>query len=550
MIDYASFSIQYNSPPHIIHSLPLAKVQMSASYSSTYAELVADLTRDVQRAQPRDVLQYCANWFNSRLQEQRTRIRDAFQAQAFGRPSAAAGLTDELFVDRTIPPRGSVPNGSMSIASSVRSSPMPSHSQPHPQVQPQAPLPQQQVTPQPPVQQHTPQPNPFALSSGSAFSLVPGARLADPFAPTASPRPRPGQRAVTPSRHTTIHEEEEPPTPSSPAAPASRGSPAFLAPPPSALGRRVSVSAESITPSASGSLPPMPTYPKTAEQLQRIKASIANAFLFRNLDTEQEKAVLGAMQERSVPAGERVIEQGADGDYFYVVESGALDCFVKRPGEENGVGDEVHPTYGRKVLTYTTGGTFGELALMYNAPRAATIVAIEPSTLWALDRMSFRSIILSVANRKRKMYERFLATVPLLETLDASERSRIADVLEPRTYNEGESVVEEGDPGNEFFIIESGEATAFKRVKGEDGELRDDVVMKYGPGDFFGELALLHRAPRAATVRASVSDTDEEHSKLKVAVLDAQAFTRLLGNLKSLLDRHATQNYGASYRHN
>lgn len=529
---------------------------MSAAYSSTYAELVADLTRDVQRAQPRDVLQYCANWFNTRLQEQRTRIRDAFQAQAFGRPSAAAGLTDELFVDRAMPPRGSVPNGlgNMSVASSVRSSPMPSHSQPHPQAQPPQPQPQpQHVAPPSVVQHHAPQPNPFALSSGSAFSLVPGARLSDPFAPTASPRARPG-RAITPQRHNVIHEEEEPPTPSSPAPPAQSSSPAFLAPPPSALGRRVSVSAESITPSASGSLPPMPNYPKTPEQLQRIKASIANAFLFRNLDSEQERAVLGAMQERSVETGERVIEQGADGDYFYVVESGALDCFVKRAGENeaNGVGDEVHPTFGRKVLTYTTGGTFGELALMYNAPRAATIVAIEPSTLWALDRMSFRSIILSVANRKRKMYERFLATVPLLETLDASERSRIADVLEPRTYNEGDSVVEEGDPGNEFFIIESGEATAFKRVKGEDGELRDDVVMKYGPGDFFGELALLHRAPRAATVRASVrtSDSDGPPSKLKVAVLDAQAFTRLLGNLKSLLDRHASQHYGATLRHN
>jgi cAMP-dependent protein kinase regulator len=68
---------------------------------------------------------------------------------------------------------------------------------------------------------------------------------------------------------------------------------------------------------------------------------------------------------------------------------------------------------------------------------------------------------------------------------------------------------------------------------------------------FLAELALLHRAPRAATVRASVTgDNNGEPNKLKVAVLDAQAFTRLLGNLKSLLDRHATQNYGASYRRN
>ncbi|QRW06547.1 cAMP-dependent protein kinase inhibitor [Ceratobasidium sp. AG-Ba] len=550
-LDFASHSIQYKTPaPQLV--FPTTQGPMS----STYAELIADLTRDIQRAQPRDALQFCANWFNARLQEQRTRVRDAFQAQAFGRPSAAAGLTDELFVDRTLQPRASVNNlGSMSMASSaasVRSSPMPSHSQPHPHPQPQPipqPVPQQ-------AQPHAPQPNPFALSAGSAFSLIPGTRLADPFAPSASPRPRPNHRALTPQqRHTVIHEEEEPPSPGSPTDSGPSSSAQFLAPPPSALGRRVSVSAESITPSASGALPPTPNYPKTPEQLQRIKASIANAFLFRNLDAEQERAVLGAMQERSVASGECVIEQGADGDYFYVVESGSLDCYVKRAGEDsNGVsvGEETHPVYGRKVLTYTTGGTFGELALMYNAPRAATIVAIEPSTLWALDRMSFRSIILSVANRKRKMYERFLATVPLLETLDASERSRIADVLEPRTYNEGESVVEEGETGNEFFIIESGEATAFKRVKGEDGELRDDVVMKYGAGDFFGELALLHRAPRAATVRASVrpADSSEPANKLKVAVLDAQAFTRLLGNLKSLLDRHASQNYGASYRRN
>lgn len=488
-LDFASFSIQYKSPPPQL-AIPRTQGQMS----STYAELIADLTRDIQRAQPRDALQFCANWFNARLQEQRTRVRDAFQAQAFGRPSAAAGLTDELFVDRALQARASVNNmGSMSMTSSVasvRSSPMPSHSQPqpHPHAHPQ---PQQVSQPvQHQTQPHAPQPNPFALSAGSAFSLIPGTRLTDPFAPSASPRPRPNHRALTPQqRHNVIHEEEEPPTPGSPTDSGPSSSAQFLAPPPSALGRRVSVSAESITPSASGALPPTPYYSKSPEQLQRIKASIANAFLFRNLDGEQERAVLGAMQERAVSSGERVIEQGADGDYFYVVESGSLDCFVKRAGEDtNGssVGEEVHPTFGRKVLTYTTGGTFGELALMYNAPRAATIVAIEPSTLWALDRMSFRSIILSVANRKRKMYERFLGTVPLLETLDGSERSRIADVLEPRTYNEGESVVEEGETGNEFFIIESGEATAFKRVKGEDGELRDDVVMKYGPGDFFG----------------------------------------------------------------
>lgn len=52
---------------------------MSGSYSSTFESLVADLTRDATRAQPRDALQYCADWFNSRLHEQRARIRDIFE---------------------------------------------------------------------------------------------------------------------------------------------------------------------------------------------------------------------------------------------------------------------------------------------------------------------------------------------------------------------------------------------------------------------------------------------------------------------------------------
>jgi hypothetical protein len=51
-------------------------------YRSTFDLLIADLTRDAKRAQPRDALQYCADWFNARLQEQRSRIRDILEKTA------------------------------------------------------------------------------------------------------------------------------------------------------------------------------------------------------------------------------------------------------------------------------------------------------------------------------------------------------------------------------------------------------------------------------------------------------------------------------------
>ena len=199
-----------------------------------------------------------------------------------------------------------------------------------------------------------------------------------------------------------------------------------------ALGRRTSVSAESLVPANQRTIPSAghlestleedentpnpnktmtPTFPKTDEQLARIRTAIKPNFLFRNLDDEQERDVLAAMKEVSIGSGEMVIEQGAAGDYFYVVESGKLEVFVKRDGQviDPEKGDK--PGLGKKVAICVEGSSFGELALMHkwvifiqliwltsqSAPRAASIISLSPGTLWALDRVSFRTILLDVS---------------------------------------------------------------------------------------------------------------------------------------------------------
>lgn len=153
-----------------------------------------------------------------------------------------------------------------------------------------------------------------------------------------------------------------------------------------ALGRRTSVSAESLVPANQRALPPsgsglettmeedestpnpssnISTFPKSDEQLERIKAAIKPNFLFRNLDEEQETDVLGAMKEVQIGAGEMIIEQGAAGDYFYVVENGTLEVFVKKEGQvlDQTKGDRA--LLGKKVATCVEGNSFGELALMH-----------------------------------------------------------------------------------------------------------------------------------------------------------------------------------------
>src|SRR5271170_1684420 len=166
------------------------------------------------------------------------------------------------------------------------------------------------------------------------------------------------------------------------------------------------------------------------------------------------------------------------------------------------------------------------------------------------------------------MYETFLSTVPLLSGLNTWEKAKIADALETEVFESGEVVISQGDVGEYFYLVESGEAEVIIEGRG--------VVRQYKRGDYFGgnlspptpsppsgpaplmgffafpscvsgvlffgsfcgervltgviELALLNDAPRAATVRALTS--------LKVAKLDKRAFQRLLGPIKDIMARN------------
>jgi len=297
------------------------------------------------------------------------------------------------------------------------------------------------------------------------------------------------------------------------------------------LNRRTSVSAESLTPTShqdSNWKPPV--HAKSDEQLQRLRASVSNNFLFSHLDDDSSNFVLGALVEKPIPAKDiKVITQGDAGDYFYVVERGTFDIYVNPAGHV-----EPGPRgMGNKVNSIGPGGSFGELALMYNAPRAATVVSTEAnSTLWALDRVTFRRILMDSAFQRRRMYESFLEEVPLLRELTLYERSKIADALDTQKFPAGATIIREGDSGESFYLLESGEAEVFK----SDVHGGTEAVKRYKKGDYFGELALLDDKPRAASVVAG------KLGEVKVAYLGKQGFQRLLGPVEGIMRRN---DYGA-----
>ena len=81
---------------------------------------------------------------------------------------------------------------------------------------------------------------------------------------------------------------------------------------------------------------------------------------------------------------------------------------------------------------YGPGEAFGELALLYNAPRAATIKAVSQCCLFSLDRETFNHVVKDAAAAKRNRYEEFLGRVELLDTMDPYERMKIADVIKTK----------------------------------------------------------------------------------------------------------------------
>jgi cAMP-dependent protein kinase regulator len=276
---------------------------------------------------------------------------------------------------------------------------------------------------------------------------------------------------------------------------------------PAPKGRRVSVSAESHKKSPKDFN--LVKVPKSEEDRQKITDIIKHTLILKGLADKEREILLDAFEPKEYQAGDTIIKQGEDGDFFYVLESGVCEVYK----DDN------------LVQTCTESMSFGELALMYNAPRAATVMVKQNAKVWQLDRQTFKHVVTEHAVERRDMHTGFLKSIEILKSLTDSEREKVADSLKVQVFKPEEVIIKQGDAGNHFYIIEEGEAKCVKVFNNENKELTT-----LSPGSYFGEISLLTQRPRQATVVAS---TD-----VKCLTLDRRTFKRVMGPLEDILKRN------------
>jgi len=259
-----------------------------------------------------------------------------------------------------------------------------------------------------------------------------------------------------------------------------------------------------------------PKHEKTSEQRTRLIAAVGLCFMFAALEEEQLERVIDAFEEVRLEEGSTVISEGES------VEDDERGLYVLEDGELH-----VHKGELGHVFTYSKqGDLFGDLALLYNAPRAATVIAVKPSVVWCIDRATFNNLVKNALRQAKERRLEFLKSVEVLKTLDPDQLSKLVDVLRERRFGDGVIVIQEGDDGDEFYILEKGHCRASK-----GGEF----LHEYEPGTYFGELALLENSKRAAQVSTTMPSS--------LLSLDRASFDRILGPLKALMQEHADAVY-------
>ncbi|HYH95021.1 cyclic nucleotide-binding domain-containing protein [Hyalangium sp.] len=251
--------------------------------------------------------------------------------------------------------------------------------------------------------------------------------------------------------------------------------------------------------------------------------------LFSKLAREPFAAVVEALEVRTQPAGENVVEEGDHGTSMFALVEGRVVVVRHLQGGEK-----------RKVGELEEGAFFGELALISEGPRLASVLAIKSVVLLELTRARLAEVVrrfpavgqVVQAFYRERMVENLLRSNPVFAPLTTEQKQTVAREFQLREVKPGEVVLEQGREGDAFYLLLRGRCTPYHAPPGG----QEKAYPSLREGDVFGEISLLLGKPVTATVRADVASV--------VLRLDRAAFDRLIlsqPGMRSTLTRVGTE---------
>ncbi|XP_069836428.1 cGMP-dependent protein kinase 1 isoform X2 [Dendropsophus ebraccatus] len=251
-------------------------------------------------------------------------------------------------------------------------------------------------------------------------------------------------------------------------------------------------------------------FTKSERSKELIKEAILDNDFMKNLEISQIQEIVDCMYPVEYGKDSCIIKEGDVGSLVYVMEDGKVEVTKESV----------------KLCTMGPGKVFGELAILYNCTRTATVKTLTNVKLWAIDRQCFQTIMMRTGLIKHTEYMEFLKSVPTFQTLSEEILSKLADVLEETHYECGEYIIRQGARGDTFFIISKGKVN----VTREDTPGEDPIFLRtLGKGDWFGEKALQGEDVRTANVIAAEA--------VMCLVIDRDSFKHLIGGLDDVSNK-------------
>lgn len=215
--------------------------------------------------------------------------------------------------------------------------------------------------------------------------------------------------------------------------------------------------------------------------------------LFGALGARELLQLLTAARVEEVSQGHEIVRQGDPGNEAFVVARGLLKV-VRHEGADETVLAQLGP-----------GSVFGEMALLSESPRSASVVALEPAQLLLLardelERAAEEAPELSAqlaAFCHARMHANLVRHARVLSGLPPAQRAELLNQLESRVFERGELLIQRDQEASHVYLIASG---AVSISLPEEGERL--VLATLGPGEVVGEMSLVLRRPASADVTA------------------------------------------------